>query len=65
VAALHAPASGHRRQLTRDFLGVYDGEVEELPQLPLCAASCATDLTRQYIISERLSPVNGTWSHNF
>jgi hypothetical protein len=70
VAALHAAAGGHRRQLTRDFLGVYDGEVEELPQLPLYAtvphvASCATDLTRKYIVSEQLPPVNGTWSHNF
>ncbi|XP_062200247.1 protein EARLY HEADING DATE 2-like [Phragmites australis] len=68
--ALHA--GGHRR-FTRDFLGVDDGEVEELHQLPLCAtttatvpraASCATDLTRQYL-GERLPPVNGTWSHNF
>ncbi|GJN20672.1 hypothetical protein PR202_gb08075 [Eleusine coracana subsp. coracana] len=65
--ALHA-AAGHRR-LTRDFLGVDDGEVEEL-QLPLCAtvpraASCANDLTRQYF-GDRLPPVNETsWSRNF
>ncbi|TVU31127.1 hypothetical protein EJB05_22798, partial [Eragrostis curvula] len=69
--ALHA-GGGNSRRLTRDFLGVDDGEVEEL-QLPLCAtaaaavpraASCATDLTRQYFV-ERLPPVNDTWSHNF
>ncbi|XP_062205611.1 protein EARLY HEADING DATE 2-like [Phragmites australis] len=69
--ALHA--GGHRRRLTRDFLSVDDGEVEELHQLSLCdtaaatvprAASCATDLTRQYL-GERLPPVNETWSHNF
>ncbi|KAJ1295498.1 hypothetical protein BS78_01G228700 [Paspalum vaginatum] len=65
-------AADHRR-LTRDFLGVVDGvgQVEEL-QLPMCTttaaanrtASCATDLTRQYL-GERLPPVNETWSHNY
>jgi hypothetical protein len=71
VAALHTAGAGHRR-LTRDFLGVDvdDGEVKELPPLPLCAtvpraASCATDLTRQCFVGERLPPVNDTWSHNF
>ncbi|CAN6305132.1 unnamed protein product [Urochloa humidicola] len=57
---------GHRR-LTRDFLGV-DGsgghQVEEL-QLPLYAgASCATDLTTQYL-GDRPPSVNETWSHHF
>jgi hypothetical protein len=65
---------GHRR-LTRDFLGVDGGghQVEELPQLPLCAtaaaasrtASCATDLTARQYLGGRLPPVNETWSHNF
>ncbi|CAN6318408.1 unnamed protein product [Urochloa humidicola] len=58
---------GHRR-LTRDFLGVDGGgghQVEEL-QLPLyaAAASCATDLTRQYL-GERPPPVSETWTHHF
>ncbi|RCV42834.1 hypothetical protein SEVIR_9G247100v4 [Setaria viridis] len=67
----------HRR-LTRDFLGVDGGsQVEEL-QLPIYAtaaaaaatvvpraASCATDLTRQYLGERPLPPVNETWSHNF
>lgn len=70
--AMHA-APGEHRRLTRDFLGVDDGEVVEELQLPLFAtaaatvpraASCATDLTRQYF-GERLPPVNETWSHNF
>ncbi|CAN6311073.1 unnamed protein product [Urochloa humidicola] len=59
---------GHRRRLTRDFLGVDGGgghQVEEL-QLPLytATASCATDLTRQYL-GERPPPVNETWTHHF
>ncbi|OEL22816.1 Protein indeterminate-domain 2 [Dichanthelium oligosanthes] len=65
--AMRAAGGGHRR-LTRDFLGVDGGgQVEEL-QLQLyaatAAASCATDLTRQYL-GERLPPVSETWSHNF
>ncbi|CAN6288160.1 unnamed protein product [Urochloa humidicola] len=72
AAVLRVAGGGGHRRLTRDFLGVDGGGgqvVEEL-QLPLYAAavpraaSCATDLTRQYL-GERLPPVSETWTHNF
>lgn len=76
VAALRACATGGHRRLTRDFLGVDGGvrQVEEL-QLPLYAtaataatvvpraASCATDLTRQYLGERPLPPVNEAWTN--